>query len=343
MYSRWFGPLLAVPVVLFAACDEHLVEPTSRPQFTSTATAASGLPQPISNSIKYRDAGKKPSTGRSGAASLTARALIDKNGEVDLAITTGSEENLDTRSGPGNVDKIQIKTFGPNGVHLTTTNHNRLKNGGFALYSLSHLTQRGAVQVQANVSGIDPTRNDVVTVTEVIKLRPDLAAQSLSAPDQAIVNTPVNISAIVHELNGDVGARASCVLSVDGSEVDRASGIWVDAGGTVSCAFTHRFEQVGARALSVAVTQVTPGTGIAPTTKSAAPLRLCGQTILLISAGWKMSPLQPWTSRTTNTSRRPHSRSTHSVTQAVVAQITPICIAVCRTNYRFPCPLRFGT
>jgi len=61
------------------------------------------------------------------------------------------------------------------------------------------------------------------------------------------------------ERNGDVGARASCVLYVDGTAVDRVDGIWVDAGGVVSCAMTHSFSTAGTHALEVRAENVRPG------------------------------------------------------------------------------------
>jgi hypothetical protein len=69
----------------------------------------------------------------------------------------------------------------------------------------------------------------------------------------------VNISAIVSEGNGDVGARADCVLYVDGAAVDRAKGIWVDAGDAVTCAFTYTFTDPGTHDVEIRVTY--PGGG----------------------------------------------------------------------------------
>jgi hypothetical protein len=40
--------------------------------------------------------------------------------------------------------------------------------------------------------------------------------------------------------------------------VDRASGVWVDAGGVVSCAFVHAFDNAGTYTVQVAATNVTP-------------------------------------------------------------------------------------
>ena len=65
-------------------------------------------------------------------------------------------------------------------------------------------------------------------------------------------------TATIGERNQDIGARGSCVLSVDGIEADRADAIWVDAAGLVSCAFTHTFETSGAKSVSVQVANVVP-------------------------------------------------------------------------------------
>jgi hypothetical protein len=72
------------------------------------------------------------------------------------------------------------------------------------------------------------------------------------------MNTPVNIAATVREANGDVGARADCVLYVDGAAADRADGIWVDAGGLVTCAFAYTFAAPGVKRLEVRAEGVTP-------------------------------------------------------------------------------------
>jgi hypothetical protein len=138
-------------------------------------------------------------------------------------------------------------------------NDAQLKQGGHLQYTFDDLHRGQTLQAQANVSGIDGQRSDVVTVTGDVKLRPDLAVQALDAPEQAILNTLVNIAATVSELNGDVGAKGDCVLLVDDVEVDRAERIYVDSASAVTCAFTHTFDAVGTHALEVRVTDVVPG------------------------------------------------------------------------------------
>lgn len=260
--NQWSRSAASVLALLLAACaDDGPVQPRLTPAARTLASTVveRGLPPPVANEIRYRDAGHKPGTGRSGSASLTIRALLARDHTVDLAITTGTPEQLDDLTGPGNVDKVQLKVFDTHGNHIWTRNHNKLKNGGFASYGLANLPRGSRVQVQASVSGIDPTRIDVITVTDSVMLRPDLRVQSLTAPAAAPPNSPVSIGATVREVNGDMGARADCVLSVDGAEVDRAPGVWVEAGGSVSCAFSHAFSATGTRALKVRVENVVPG------------------------------------------------------------------------------------
>ena len=244
--------------LLAGACSDQPfgASPGRFPAGAALSTANPAEPPLIANTVKYAERGAKPATGRSGSASLTARALMGKDGQTLLEVTTGA---LDTPApAPGTLAKLQVKQFTPKDEALRTLNYNNMPGGGSAAYSYGGLVRGAKLQVQANVRGIDPRRTDVVTVTETVHLRPDLRVQ-LNAPAKARRGIPVNVAAVVSEGNGDVGARANCVLYVDGVEADRANGIWVDAGDPVSCAFTHVFETSGTRHLRVAVTDVVPG------------------------------------------------------------------------------------
>ena len=66
-------------------------------------------------------------------------------------------------------------------------------------------------------------------------------------------------AATIREMKGDLGAKADCVLSADGHIVDRVAGIWVDAGGVVTCHFSHTFASTGQHAIRVDVGNVMPG------------------------------------------------------------------------------------
>jgi hypothetical protein len=197
-----------------------------------------------------------PSTSRSGSATLTARALLGRDGQTTVEVSTAT---LDTATlAPGNISKLQLKLLDGQGRSRGAENYTGLHSGGHLQLSLAGLGRGQPVQLQANIEGVDATRAEVVTVHTAVRLRPDLAVERLSAPASAQLGIPVNISALVKERNGDTGAEADCVLKVDGAEVDRAPGIWVDASSAVSCAFSHTFDSAGTRLVTVEVTDVVP-------------------------------------------------------------------------------------
>jgi hypothetical protein len=206
------------------------------------------------NTVKYSDAGAKPVSGRSGSASLQARALYGLDGSVLVEASTGS---LDEGAGPGQIRKVQMKILSANGTPSGTQNFDG-RGSGYWSTSADALSTKDRVQLQANIGGIDGNRNDVVTVSVPLQRRPDVAMDGVSAPGRVIAGTPMTVVATVSERNGDVGARGNCMLSIDGQLVDQARGIWVDAGQTVSCAFQTKLNEVGSHQVSVYVTGVSP-------------------------------------------------------------------------------------
>ena len=214
---------------------------------------ASPLPAATPASVKYSDHGAKPGTGRSGSASLEVRALIAKDHSTQVEATTGS---LETGTRPGNIDKIQAKVFSN---PLTTQNFNGLKAGGYWSNTFSSLARGTQVQIQANVSGINVPRTDVVTVTAAAALRPDLKVKSVKGPATIAPNSAATFIIELAELNGDVGARTDCVVRVNGAVVGQIGGLWVDSGDAVSATFTQAFAQPGTYTVSVTAANVSPG------------------------------------------------------------------------------------
>ena len=215
-----------------------------------------GRPSLTQNNKKYSDKGIKPASGRAGSATLTARALLGKDGNAVIEATTGE---LDTTIAPGTIKKMQIKPLNPDGNAIYARNFTGLAAGGYFKTTVNDLSRHQQVQVQTNITGIDANRTGVVTVVETTKLRPDLKASNLTNPAQANVNTPVSISAVIAEANGDVGARANFVLYVDGAAIDRSNGAWVDANGSANVEFSQIFTTTGTHSLEVKVEGVTPG------------------------------------------------------------------------------------
>lgn len=280
-HPHWRLPSAGLLIAALAgACSEPTVAPGSAralpPRGGIALSVGTGLPRLIPNAIKYRDRSLKNATGRAGSAAITARALLGRDGMVDLEVTTG---DLDTQGPPpGNLDKVQVKGLNPtDGAAAWTRNYNRLAGGGYWTTRYTGLAAGSRLQVQANVSGIDPKRVGVVTLTETAKRRPDVTVTSLMAPATAVPGAPTAISATIRELNGDVGARADCRLLVDGTEVDRAEGIWVDAAGIVTCAFTHVFTTSGTQQVTVAVSGASPGDWDTANDAMSQPITIGGQ------------------------------------------------------------------
>lgn len=220
---------------------------------TAAQAADSGKPKLISNSQKYRVSGAQPATGRSGSAVLSARALLNKDNSADIEVTTGTFDN----AAPGNISKIQYKPLDKNGKPILVVNWNSLSGGGYFRQTVNGLGRNQQMQIQGNVRGIDGARTDVVTVNGSAKLRPDVQVSDIE-PASGLVNVPLNITAVVRELNNDTGANGDCMLYINQVLADHASAIWVDAGGTVSCMFTHKFTAAGNYDLKVAVENVVP-------------------------------------------------------------------------------------
>jgi hypothetical protein len=201
----------------------------------ATAVAADFTP----NIVKYRDTSLPHATGRSGDATIDALALLGKDGVTDLTVTAN-----------GNIDKVQLKADGDSAV-----NYNNLDGSSF-MQRIDGLAPHQPLQVQANV---DTGRVGVVTAEEIVKYRPDLQVLDVRAPERVMPGVPFQVSATVREINGDVGARANCVLAANGVEIDRATAIWVDAGGTVNCTFAAALSTMGTQTVTVSAANVDPG------------------------------------------------------------------------------------
>lgn len=249
--------LAAAALLLLAACaDRQPTEPSLRaaqaaPAFTTSPSGA----RLVSNAVKYRDAGRKPATGRAGSAAITARALIGRDMTTELEVSAGPADSGRTAS--PSLQKLKVTALDYDGTQIFETNHTGLSGPSFSR-AYTGLGWNQTLNLQANVTGIDPNRTDVVNATVPVLLRPDIYVY-LYGIHRVRVGQPVPITAIVAEMNGHVGARTDCVLYVDGVAVDRALGIWVDAGTFVTCAFTHVFDAEGTPHVEVRAENVNPG------------------------------------------------------------------------------------
>jgi hypothetical protein len=210
--------LLAVPTAAFAQEEEP-------------------APRPVPNRIKYQDS-KPNAKGTGQLASVEVLALLSQNGMAQLEVTTGS---LDTGepSSTANITKVQLK------INSVTTNFNNLDGGSFTL-PLTDVQRYTPFQAHVSVKDLNGGNTEVVQVDDMVRRRPDLTIVSADGPGAVRVNQPFTIVATIRELNGDTGARTSCVLEEQNrGEIDRADGIWVDAGDSVQCMFSQTLDSLG--------------------------------------------------------------------------------------------------
>lgn len=253
MHTRRIAGSAAVAALalLASACSDRLTAPAARPGSAAFTAAADG-PALVSNAVRYRDTGGRPATGRAGSAALDALALLGRDGYTELELRARAANPA--RTATGTVAHAQAKVYDAAGTPRITRNA-----GGGAPLRFSGLLRGTRVDVQANVTGIDAHRTDVVSVSETVKLRPDLAVQASAGTGTVHAGTPVVVGGYITELNGDMGAQADCVLLVDGVQADQARRIWVDAGDRVSCFFTTGALAAGTHELTVRVDGVAPG------------------------------------------------------------------------------------
>lgn len=254
---------LTVLLLGLAACshdslapEPELTDGASLPGTTTadqvTAAERLGL---RSNAVKYRDRGAKPMKVKAGKDSLAARALLGRDGQTQVEVTTGELDSGGTP--PGMLTKVMLKYTTPDSA--TNLTFDGLTGGGYWSGFVTGPVPGQTVQVQGTVKSSGSKGVNVLKGDAVVVRRPDVAAGSLVLPAQSLPGRRVHVAATIAELNGDVGARFDCVLRVDGVLVDRAVGSWVDAGDAVDCVFATEFATAGTREISVAAVNVAPG------------------------------------------------------------------------------------
>jgi hypothetical protein len=243
----------AIVLTALAACVSEMprfpLEPgptVFQPSFTQVKASDAGRTK--SNRIKYRDSGLKP--GRVTGGLIEVQALRGRDGMTTLEATTGS---FDEGPALARIEKMQVRILNTDFPALNDRPQSRTWSRTMANLAIGDL-----VEFTAHVRYTSGTAPRIITIVHPVARRPDLAVTQLAAPERAQVNAPVTLIATIVEKNGQVGARANCLLSVNDIAVDQASRIWVDANGVVSCEFTHIFRAVGPHDVAVSLTNITP-------------------------------------------------------------------------------------
>jgi hypothetical protein len=256
----------ALPILAVACHDtptSPLSAPAAGPALASVAKPSKSPRSTTSNEVKYSDKGVKPSSTTYRGVTVSSRAYALRDGSTILDVVAGNFDGPLTDR--GRLYKVDLDVFDATGHEIDTKTLIGLvkdakfewKNGvASARIILRGLGKNSRFDLKLTASKNDKKYD--LALSTVVKFAPDLAVTRIDVPAHVHAVELVHVSATVKELNGDYGGRADCVLYADGTEVDRATGIWVDAASSVSCAFATRFSALGAKLLRVAVEGVTP-------------------------------------------------------------------------------------
>jgi len=258
-------PLLAscVALVTVWGCSEIGESPLTpdldpAPQFSQEN--GGGVPDGfVPNGVPYRNPAFKDATGRSGGASVTARAMLNQDGSTDLEVTTG---DFDGTAPENDMTKLQVKLLDDEDDATWTDNQNRIRSG-FVHSIYDDVIRHDRLQVQASVNVPNASgkgrRTGVVTIAARANLRPDLAATSVEGPAEAFVGTSAVFTGYISEINTDLAATTDCVFYVNGDVSAGAEGVWVGEGDEVTCIMEYLFDEIGTYTIDFAAENVTPG------------------------------------------------------------------------------------
>lgn len=224
--------------------------PTIAPVVTSSLAPLNARMK--SNRVKYSNTGKKASYATAGSVTLRTRAFLGKDGATSFEATTGV---FDQTPGVDRIEKTMLRAL----TAPTIETVQDWPNSPSWQYSLLGLVPGDIMHLQASVKARGVSRTEVLRVTDTVVRRPDLAVVRIDGPSSVNANQSLTLFALVAEQNGDHGAQANCRLSVDGSPVDEATAIWVDAGDAVTCQFAYLFTATGTHNVTVSLTDVLPG------------------------------------------------------------------------------------
>jgi hypothetical protein len=197
-----------------------------------------------------------PPPGGDPAYHLSVRALTGPQG-ADVALTVAPVDGSGCVE-PDALKEVQVKVYSLDGQLKSTRNLSNVRAAtGKADLDLG-IVERGQ-RVAAKVL-VQPASSQtyVLRDTTTTLLRPDLVVKDSTSPSVVFATRAFTVDAVVAELNGDVGANATLVLT-DGSTTLASAAVTVEAGGTTSLEFADlALTEPGASSLRLAVVQPSP-------------------------------------------------------------------------------------
>ena len=220
------------------------------------------------------DRGAKPAKAQASDLTMRSRALLGKDGNTQLEISTAA---FDVGATPaGNISHVELRAIDPSRYEGDDDDkdgkdekgakefrfrreYEHLRDGGYFTRTFPGLPHGLNLRIEAKARGA--TRRDEVEAkwVDVIHYRPDLVVTQITAPSSAVIKTTVDVTATVVEHMGDLGAHADCVLLVDDVQADIAPDMWLDANGSTTCRFAPSFPVAGRHTVTVRAQNVRPG------------------------------------------------------------------------------------
>jgi hypothetical protein len=172
-----------------------------------TALAAATTPSPA----PADDTPTCPSSTED-AYSMTADALTGPK-TTDLTLTVKAAPGCEAAT---SVKHIQIKTFTTTGgVDIVRNLREREADDGIVQIVLPRVHRGARIEADAEVQTGAPVRTYVVRDATTSLLRPDLVVREVRAPKSTLTTNPFVVTAVIDEVNGDVGATAHATLAGD--------------------------------------------------------------------------------------------------------------------------------
>jgi len=213
--------------------------------------------------------GARPTKTSVGDLTLRSRALLAKDGNTQIEVTTGPFD----KSAPGNISHVHVRAVDPSGRDgdddkdgkkgkelRFRREYNHLRGGGYFVSDpLPGLPHGQNLRIEAKAKGSAHRDEVEAKWRDVVLYRPDLVVTEIKAPSEARTYTTVDILAVVKEGMGDLAAHAQCALLVDGAQVDDAPDMPVNAAGATGCQLSATFTTTGIHKLTVRVQNVVPG------------------------------------------------------------------------------------
>ena len=217
------------------------------------------------------DVGGKPTKTTAGDLTLRSRALLAKDGNTQLEISTAPFDTDGTP--PGNISHVHVRAVDPSrpdrddddygdgkdgkGLRFRRE-YNHLRNGGYFTDTYPGLAHGLSLRIEAKAKGAVHRDEVEAKWLDTVRYRPDLYIKMIDAPAKARINSVVGINAVIGEGMGETGADTQCALLVDGTQVDSGL-LWVNAAGAGTCAFVYSFPVAGQHTIAVRAQNVRPG------------------------------------------------------------------------------------